>query len=679
MTRMAAREHSRYFYGWRLGLLLNLGCTVTILLDSILAFHPGESLGDRKDVIALATGGLLTFAALLLNRTPRFSQGLLLAGLILALYFGTSSIHFIPSLGYLFIVAVFLISAVVLRPSATREPALSDPQKSLQLLTFLSVGALANWMLVFVLNAVETPAANLAVIVSSYFCATGLFHFVRIRLKAKHRFFHASIIALPLALLLACYHSADNIEGISAFSIFVPLGGLFFAARSSQARHGTRNLLASLFTHADGALILCFLVLCGIGTLILYSPISHIGNQPFIDILFTAVSAVCITGLTVLDVSKDFTLFGQVAILILIQLGGLGIMTLSSLAIYIFGDAMSLKHEKAITSVYGQKFKGEIRRVLNSVFLLTFSVELIGALVLALTFFERGTPPRTALWNGLFTSISAFCNAGFSIQPNGFRDYQNAPLILVVTSILVIIGGLSPGFIFGLGRLRKPGSQNLQHTIIASTTVILLALGTLLFLAFESDRTMDALPFGSKVANAFFFSAISRTAGFDSIAVSQLSPATLFCLLFFMFVGGSPGGTAGGIKTTCLVVILITLFNTIRGRSDVVIHSRRVDSMSIRRAFAVFTMALGVIFIATLSLLVTQRLSLLQALFEIVSAFATVGLSMDVTPTLDSAGKLIVMVCMFIGRVGILAVFFYLVEHQKPIRPRVPTEDITVA
>lgn len=664
---------------WRTSLLLNLGCLIAILLASIITLNQSSLFREYSNEIALAVGGLMTIAAVVQRHFPRLSRLGIFSGLLCALYLSLSSISFAPSLGYLMLVVSSVFSFVILQKGKLTFDREGKNHNKIRTLGFLSLGALLNWLLVYTLDTKDLLAANVAVLTSSYICLSAVLTHTRFRSYVTLRSSLTSYLVLFVLFLVFRESAEVYLRNFSLAAISVPLFTFIFVARKSSARLGTKNALFSLFAHAEGALITCFFALCAIGSLLLYSPLSQKGNHDYIDSLFTAVSAACITGLTVLDTAKDFTFFGQATILFLIQLGGIGIMSISSLAIFLFGDVMSLRHEKAFVSVYGQKFKGEMKQVLNSVLLFTLFVESLGALILFLRFSSKGMPLLEAVWNAVFTSISAFCNAGFAINSDNLVAYRDDPFILYSISVLVIIGGLSPGFVFGIRSWRKFHPQNLQHRIIAFTSLALLTLGTFLFFGFESNASMAGLSFFDKLSNSFFLSTVARTAGFNTFDVSTFSSATLFCLLFLMFIGGSPGGTAGGIKTTCFAVIVMTVYSTLRGRTEVTFRNREIAPQSIRRAFVVLSCALGVVFTATLSLLVTQNLTLTQALFEVVSALATVGLSLNVSPTLDSAGKIIIMLCMFSGRVGVLAIFFYLSERQISHRPKIPYEEITVA
>lgn len=670
-------EQRKVFTGAQLGYLINIGCTVCILLDIILNRSASAPSISSVPSVPLLIGILLTLAVLLLSRRPKIAQVTLLIGLAAAFLVAANVLYLQPMLTYLLVVAFSAGYIAVFTNHSLFHQETGRENRARSLLLSLSLSALFNCATAFAFVQHVGPSARFAVVASCMLCCLGFLRQTQWAVAYRKRLNEILYLLLVAASAAVWVGYTVWLEDAAAVSFLIPVAGLVIALKR-DCKKLIRNVTESWFNHSEGSIVLCFFFLCVLGSLVLSSAGSMNGDQDFIDIAFTAVSAVCITGLTVINPAYDFTLLGQFFILALVQLGGLGIMSFSALAFYLFGEGLSIKHETALASVYGQRIRGEMRKVLRSVFLLTFAVEGAGALILAAAFRSKGLSFSEALWNGLFTAISSFCNAGFSLHPDNFIAYQKDPLILMTSSILVIIGGLSPAFLFGIRQLRKTGAQNLQNKIVFMSTALLLVAGTAMFLVFEWDRVMAGLSVDEKLVNAFFVSAISRTAGFNNFDPAAFYPATQFSLLFFMFIGGSPGGTAGGIKTTCMAVIAAAVYHTVKGRPDVVILRRRIDPATVRRAFSVFTLSLLCVCSAILSLLATQKISVIESMFEVVSAFGTVGLTMAVTPRLDPIGKMIIMLCMFIGRVGPLAVLLYLTEHQKGMTAKVPTEEITV-
>ncbi len=425
-----------------------------------------------------------------------------------------------------------------------------------------------------------------------------------------------------------------------------------------------------------------FALLCSVGTLLLFLPIATRTGESIgiVDAAFTAVSAVCVTGLTVRDTPVVFGPFGQGVILFLIQIGGLGMMTFSTAAMRLLGQRMSLKHEMAVTGLLGSQDRRNLYRSTASILFTTFGIEGIGAGVLAFAFLLNGDDPWMALWRGVFTAVSAFCNAGFAIQSDNLISYQSQPVVLQTVAALIIAGGLSPAVILTLPQFfRRRGSPvEAQTKLSLAAAAILVLTGTVLILAFEWDNTLGTLSGLDRVQNAYFQSVTLRTAGFNSIALETIRPATLLVMLVFMFIGGGPGGTAGGIKTTTAAVILLAALQAVRGSWEVRVFKRTVPQISLQRAAVVTMMAGMVLFVVLIFLLLTQAMPTRVLVFEVVSALGTVGLSIGGTVALDDVGRVIIMVVMFFGRVGPLSIFMLLGEERTSALLKLPEEEIDV-
>jgi trk system potassium uptake protein TrkH len=437
-----------------------------------------------------------------------------------------------------------------------------------------------------------------------------------------------------------------------------------------------------LFFHPEGAVIVFFLGIISIGSILLAMPISSSAQEgvEWIDAAFMAVSAACVTGLAVLDISKDFTFTGQLILVILVQIGGLGIMFLSSLALLFVGQKLSLKQEATLMSVFGARLRGEVKFVLRRILAMAFSIEALGIFILTAHFAKQGSDFGDALWKGTFLAISAFCNAGFFIHTQNLIPFAQDPLVLQVVGWLIVLGGLSPGFIFAFPTLwKKSRNISLQFRFIAVATIFLLTFGTLMQAGLEWNRTLAPFGFWDKLNNAWFHSVTARTAGFNSIDLSQTSPASQVILILLMFIGGAPGSTAGGVKVTTFMVIVFTVWSTTLGRSTVQAFSRHIPSDTVLRSTTIFIMGGGICFSIFLSLLLTQpNIPPLMALFEVVSALGTVGLSAGATPLLDSIGKSLIMLCMFLGRIGPLSIAVFFAYNTSRRSWNLPDEDVTV-
>lgn len=433
-----------------------------------------------------------------------------------------------------------------------------------------------------------------------------------------------------------------------------------------------------LLNQPSRLLFTTFFLLCTLGTLVLMLPVSaQNGAVDWVDAVFTSVSAVCVTGLVVLDTPNDFTLFGQGTILTLIQLGGLGIMGMTTIAFHAMGRRLSLKQERLLISMTDSQ-DNDLIRSLALVLKFTLIVEFLGAVLLAGLFYSAGDPISTAIWRGLFTSISAFCNAGFALQSDSLVAFQSHPLVLQVVSGLIILGGLAPATSLAVPSLLRGKRIPIPARLALITTVMLLLVGTLCMLAFEWSGLLAEMNLLDKIHNAWFQSVTLRTAGFNSLALEQSAGPTLLVMIILMFIGGSPGGTAGGIKTTTLGVLAITFWNQIGNRSEVITQKRRIHPSTIYRAVTI-VVAGGIVWILILlMLMVTQNIPARALVFEATSAIATVGLSLGATTELDQIGKIIIIVAMFAGRLGPITLFMLLTDSQSGTEKRYPVERISL-
>jgi trk system potassium uptake protein TrkH len=315
---------------------------------------------------------------------------------------------------------------------------------------------------------------------------------------------------------------------------------------------------------------------------------------------------------------------------------------------------------------------------LRRVLLVTFVIEFAGMILLSLLFFAKGVPWPQAVWQGVFTAISAFCNAGFALQSDNMISYQSNFGVLLTVSLLIIAGGLSPAFILLVPRLMRGALIPLEHRFVIVASLILLFGGTLIFCALEWRGALGHLQPFDKILNAWFHSASTRTAGFNALDISQLSLASVFITIILMFIGGSPGGTAGGIKTTTFMILLATIISTAKGYPTIRAFSRMIPARTVYLAATVAGIGLIVGSSAFLVILITQDMPPVVGLFEVVSAMGTVGLSIGGTPMLDEVGKVIIILCMFLGRVGPLTAIILLSRRQKSDTWILPHEDVVV-
>lgn len=438
-------------------------------------------------------------------------------------------------------------------------------------------------------------------------------------------------------------------------------------------------------------IMLSFLVGIVIGSLLLALPISSASGKavPYADALFTATTSICVTGLVTLPTVTTWSIFGQVVILILIQAGGLGIITILSALMISMKRRLGLKNRVLIHDAFNLNSMSGIVIFLKKVILGTFLVEGVGALMYMTVFIPRFG--ARGIWISVFNSISAFCNAGIDIMSeNSLCDFALNPMVNITTALLVILGGLGYIVWWDLIRVTKNiRKQKLKcfsgltlHSKIALTaTGVLLLAGTVLFLIFEynNSRTIKDLSFFDKLQVSFFQSVTTRTAGFASVPQQNLTNASSVVSLLLMFIGGSPVGTAGGVKTVTFVVVLMGAFSAIKNKEELSLYRRQISKQAITKAMTVMVVSVMITFVSTVLLSAVTDAGFLDVLYETVSATATVGLSRDLTSTLNLWGKIIIIVTMYLGRVGpisLLIAFNIRKEKQNIIHD--PVEKISI-
>lgn len=411
----------------------------------------------------------------------------------------------------------------------------------------------------------------------------------------------------------------------------------------------------------------------------------------FIDALFTSTSAVCVTGLIVVDTGVRFSKFGQAVILLLIQVGGLGIMTFSTLFTILLRKKLTLRNRLVVQDSLDYYELHGISGLIKRILLITLILETIGAFFLFLGW-QGSLGNKQAVYAAVFHSISAFCNAGFSLFPESLISYQTNYTALFTISALIILGGI--GFVvlldlerYFLRRKRTTVRRISYHSkIVLMVTFALLLSGTIMVLFLEWNNTLNSLGVGQKIINSFFESVTCRTAGFNSVQTGMLYPSTLVFFLFLMFIGASPGSTGGGIKTTTFAIMFATLKSMTYGEDEVTLLKRTIPKKNVHRAICISGIALVVVFVVTMLLMVVEtgnpaipeRNQLLNLLFEVVSALGTVGLSTGVTPQLSSLGRFIITIVMFIGRIGPLTLALAIGNRKTPPALRYPEAQITV-
>jgi trk system potassium uptake protein TrkH len=538
--------------------------------------------------------------------------------------------------------------------------------------------ALVFWLVVGIARGHTTFDGSVPVGLSMLVAlANGIVWLVRTRSATRPRA-RVLLVGLSASALLALTARSDVWSVVSCGAVYA-LAAAVFGPRSDRPDEDPWWSL--LLEHPERLLVTTFATMAAIGTVVLALPQSATDEASIggVDALFTAVSAVCVTGLIVRDTPHDFTLLGQLAILALIQLGALGIMTFSTAALRVLGARMSLRQEAAVARLIGARDRSRLITSAQDVLRVTFLAEATGAVVLTGLFVLHGDDFGMACWRGVFTSVSAFCNAGFALQTDSLVPYRDSPAILHTVALLVILGGLSPAVVLALRRgfdRARPWSAQVRLCVVAAA--ILLVGGFAFFLVVEWNQSLADLSIAGKVHNAWFLSVTLRTAGFNSTDLGIVSPGAYVAMLVLMFIGASPGGTAGGIKTTTAAVLLLSVLATIRGRDRLVVFGRHVPDDTVRRAAVVVTVAVLSGMTAVLAVLLTQPLPITEAVFEVVSALGTVGLSQGATSSLDDVGKLIVTVCMFVGRIGGLSIMMFVSQSTLTAKIRHPRESIDI-
>ena len=442
------------------------------------------------------------------------------------------------------------------------------------------------------------------------------------------------------------------------------------------------------FQHAESILALGFLAVILLGTVLLALPIAAKNGQSIglFDSLFTSTSAVCVTGLVVVDTGTTFSLFGQIVLIVLIQVGGLGFMVFATMLMVMLGRKISIRGRMLIRESMNASSLSDLGSLTRLYLLLSMAIELIGTVTLCFRFvplygWQHGT------WMALFHSVSAFCNAGFVLFGNyaSLTAFSGDPLVLLTVASLIILGGLGFSVILETARNRQ-GFRNLSlHTrIVLMTTLVLLLAGTVFYWSVErtNAETLAGYSIGEKILNAFFQSVTMRTAGFNSFDLSALRDGTKLFSSLLMMIGASPASTGGGIKTTTIAALTLLMLSVVRGESEVNVARRRLSDDISRRALAVAVLFLTTLLTGTLiiSLIENGRFPLEDILFEASSAMGTVGVSAIGTPNLSSASRAILLPMMFLGRVGPLTLAVAVAKRQGGLRTasKYPEERIMI-
>ncbi len=522
------------------------------------------------------------------------------------------------------------------------------------------------------------------------FSVLAALHYHRLRFIQAIRGWHAIRQALPdLVMLLIMGLLVIRPEAVAIVgTIRVLWASAWIAGNTGLGRRA----LGTLVRAPAKATVLSFAFAIGLGTMLLSMPRATIDGHgaSFLDALFTATSANCVTGLTVLNTAPDLAAnpllptlsrFGQIVVLLLIQAGGLGIMTLSTSAAAMMGGRLSLYGRNMMANVLDEGVTG-VQRMVHYILAMTLAFETIGAAVLTLRFLPQfPDDPARAVWFGVFHAVSAFCNAGFSLFGDNLTRYGTDPVVLPTVAFLIIAGGLGFTVVATLLTVEtwSGGRRNAFRRMPEHVRIVLIMTGALIVVGFvgililDANGSLDGMAPGQRVWAAFFQSVTARTAGFNTVNIAAISRSSMLLFLVLMFIGASPGGTGGGIKTTTFALILLVVRATLRGRTEVEVFGRTIPQATIQKAAVITLLFIVAWAVGAMLLLATQDdLTTEQILFETTSAIGTVGLTMGATTGLDTFGKTVITFLMFLGRIGPLTLTLALGQRIQAHAVRYP-------
>lgn len=471
------------------------------------------------------------------------------------------------------------------------------------------------------------------------------------------RYIFSLIIFVPMAIT---FGDIEFVYWLSAVHLFSTIISFYEKEEITPTTYvSTSSFLFRLKLAPAQVVLLSFGGWILLGSLILILPVSAAAgkNISYIDALFMATSATCVTGLSTISLTEDFSVFGQMMMLILVQVGGLGIMTLSSSMAVIMGKNLQMREQVIMQDVLDTSNSQELLGLIVDIIRYTFVIEFVGAIILTIGFYQEGFEIGQALYFGFFHAITAFCNAGFALFNNSLEDFKFEPIIHLTIIAMILLGGI--GFsvmkdvITTLKSKRSFRTLSVHTKIVLSINVLLLSFGTIYLFFGEFLNAFQEMGMGERLQVSFFQSVTTRTAGFNTVNLNSLHPHTLYMMILMMFIGASPGSTGGGVKTTTFAVLLQSVTATLKGKSSVEFFERKVPAATVVKSIAIFIVSLIVV---SSGVLIMMRLepdkSFLAVFFEVTSAFATTGLSLGITPFLTMTGKIMISILMFVGRVG---------------------------
>lgn len=431
-------------------------------------------------------------------------------------------------------------------------------------------------------------------------------------------------------------------------------------------------------------LSLGFVLLIAAGTLLLYLPAASTGGHiSFIDALFMATSATCVTGLAVIDPGTHLTVFGQVVLLVLFQFGGLGFVTMATLITLVLNKRISLKERLLLQESMNQNSMQGIVKLIRRVLIYSLVIQLSGTILLTARF-VLDMPVGKALYYGLFHSVSIFNNAGFDLFGDihgpfsGLTRYVEDPIVNITSMLLIFLGGIGFIVLSDVVDFPKRKRLTLHSKVVLSTSAALIVIGTAIFFWLELNSTLKPLHAGGKIMASFLQAITPRSGGVTTIEIPLLRESTQFLMILLMFIGAAPGSTGGGIKITTFAILAVTAYAKIRGKDDIVMFRHRISKDNVYRAITMTLLSLMLVVTATMLLTVTESADFLSVLFEAVSAFGTSGITMGLTPELTTLGKILVIILMFVGRIGPLTLAYAIKPKKNKELYRYPEGNITI-
>jgi trk system potassium uptake protein TrkH len=632
----------------------------------------------------IGAAGALSTAGLCVMALPRLSAALTALGFLAFGALVAPGLAYDPQRALIVVLAsvAVMVRVRTLRPldavaAMGPDPITSAHPKVFRLALENAGGAaLLAWFLAGPTDLATGPIAHAATFVA--FGVSGAYALIWLTRSVRHEPWvqQRSLLTLLPATAFAVTQIGDAHRLLLALA---SVQGTFLALAWSRKQKRS-SLVEGIVEHPARLLVSAFLLLSLVGGVVLALPVCAANAQPLgpINAFFTAMSAACVSGLSTVEIGAALSPAGQLVVLVLMQLGGIGIMAVSTGGVLLLGRRLGLRHERAVGGLLADDANLDAYSTARRLLSVTFLVETVGALALFGLYQWHGLAPADAAWHAVFTSVSAFCNAGFSLDPNSFEAYRGDGLLLDVVGLLVSAGSLGVPALLALPPLLRRQSVPLQARLVWITTAVLLVLPAAAVAALDWNGALADFSVIGKAHHVWFAVTTPRTAGFHALPAETMHPVTHALMMVLMFIGGSPFSTAGGVKTTTVALLVLSVVAALRGNPDVTAFGRKIAPESVSKAIAIVSLYCAFAMVGFTGLMLTQKLEFEVALYEVISALGTVGLSLGATAHLDGVGKIILMFCMFAGRVGPLTLFLLLAERRRANKWTWPEERVAV-